>query len=106
MSHPNFLPTKDYLCNFVINRIPYHDVRMKAYRHLGLNIGRDSTILMSTEVHRALDVRIGENTIINHGVFEIDKAGRILVVWPAACSMENNDGESYPIFIANSIIPA
>lgn len=40
------------------------------------------------------------------GVFEIDKAGRILVVWPAACSMENNDGESYPIFIANSIIPA
>jgi len=78
MSHPNFLPTKDYLCNFVINRIPYHDVRMKAYRHLGLNIGRDSTILMSTEVHRALDVRIGENTIINQHCLLDGRGGLII----------------------------
>lgn len=61
----SFLPTKDYLCNHVINKIALHGVRMRAYRQLGIKIGRDSTILMSTEMHRAEDLSIGENTIIN-----------------------------------------
>lgn len=59
------LPTKDYLCNHVINRIALHSVRMSAYRCLGIKIGHNSTILMSTEMHRAEDLIIGKNTIIN-----------------------------------------
>ncbi len=65
MRRPELLPTKDYLCNHVINRIPYHGLRMKSYRRLGLTIGVDSTILMSTEMHRMEDMVIGNNTIIN-----------------------------------------
>ena len=65
MRRPDFLPTKDYLCNHVINRIPDLKTRMKAYRRLGIKIGVDSTILMSTEMHRAEDMVIGNNTIIN-----------------------------------------
>ena len=38
---------------------------MKAYRQLGVRIGAQSTILMSTEMHRAEDLIIGDNTVIN-----------------------------------------
>lgn len=65
MRRPVFLPTKDYLCNHVISRIPDLGIRMKAYRRLGLQIGAQSTILMSTEMHRAEDLVIGDNTVIN-----------------------------------------
>lgn len=65
MKRPHFVPTKDYLCNHVINRIPQLDLRMKAYRRLGIRIGMQSSILMSTEMHRAEDLVIGDNTVIN-----------------------------------------
>lgn len=65
MQRPNFFPTRDYLCNHVVNRIALHDVRMRAYRRLGIQIGSQSTILMSTEMHRAEDLTIGSNTVIN-----------------------------------------
>lgn len=65
MNRPAFLPTRDYLCNFVINRIPLVSLRMMAYRRLGIHIGRDSVILMTTEMHRSEDITIGNNTIIN-----------------------------------------
>lgn len=59
------MPTKDYLCNHVINQIPWVVPRMAAYRRLGLRIGQGSTILMSTEMHRAEDITIGAHTVIN-----------------------------------------
>ncbi len=59
------LPTKDYLCNSVINRIPLHNLRMSAYRALGVRIGAQSTLLMSTEMQHCMDLTIGRNTIIN-----------------------------------------
>lgn len=78
MRRPNLIPTKDYLCNHVINRIALHDVRMGAYRHLGVKIGQDSTILMSTEMHRALDLSIGDNTIINQHCLLDGRGGLII----------------------------
>lgn len=78
MQRPVFLPTKDYLCNHVINRIALHDVRMKAYRCLGVNIGRSSTILMSTEMHHAEAITIGSNTIINQHCFLDGRDGLII----------------------------
>ena len=65
MKRPPFVPTKDYLCNHVINRMPFHDTRMAAYRALGIRIGPESTILLSTEVKDCEQITIGNNTIIN-----------------------------------------
>ena len=65
MKRPHFVPTKDYLCNYVINRIPFLDLRMKNYRRLGMRIGADSVIFMSTYMHEAVNITIGEATIIN-----------------------------------------
>lgn len=65
MRRPALLPTKDYLCNYVINRIPFHNLRMSAYRALGVRIGAQSTLLMSTEMQHCTDLTIGRNTIIN-----------------------------------------
>ena len=75
MQRPEFIPTKDYLCNYIINRIALHNVRMRAYRRLGVKIGRDSTILMSTELHHAEEITIGSNTIINPHCFLDGRGG-------------------------------
>jgi acetyltransferase-like isoleucine patch superfamily enzyme len=45
--------------------MPLLGMRMWAYRRLGLRIGKGATILMSTEMHRAEDLTIGEHTVIN-----------------------------------------
>ena len=65
MQRLGFMPTRDYLCNHVVNRIPFHDARMTAYRALGIKIGRESTILLSTEVKDCGQITVGNNTIIN-----------------------------------------
>ena len=65
MKRLEFLPTKDYLCNHIINKIALHNIRMRAYRRFGVAIGKNSIILMSTEMQHATELRIGENTIIN-----------------------------------------
>lgn len=65
MKRPELFPTKDYLCSHVISRIALHDVRMRAYRRLGVKIGPGSTILMSTEMQHAMELTIGNNTIIS-----------------------------------------
>ena len=78
MKRPEFLPTKDYLCNHVINRIPIVATRMRAYRRLGLRIGAGSTILMSTEMHRAEDLTIGRNTIINQHCYLDGRDGLLI----------------------------
>lgn len=78
MLRPKLLPTKDYLCNHVINRIPIHDARMKAYRRLGITIGTDSTILMSTEMQHAAEMKIGANTIINQHCLLDGRGGLVI----------------------------
>ena len=103
MRRPNFIPTKDYLCNYIINQIPHHDIRMAAYRSLGIEIGRASTILMSTEMHRSVDLSIGENTIINQHCL-LDGRGGLRIgnnvnisshVLLVAGSHEIQDGENF-----------
>jgi acetyltransferase-like isoleucine patch superfamily enzyme len=78
MKRPAFLPTKDYLCNHVISHIPGHDLRMSAYRALGVSIGAESTILMSTEMQHCEDLTIGRNTIINPHCL-LDGRGGLLI---------------------------
>jgi len=78
MKRPNFIPTKDYLCNYVINRIPFHTLRMSAYRALGVRIGTESTLLMSTEMQHCMDLTIGRNTIINPHCL-LDGRGGLLI---------------------------
>lgn len=78
MRRPAFVPTRDYLCNYVVNRIPSHRARMAAYRQLGVRIGAGSTILLSTEMHRAEDLTIGKNTIINQHCL-LDGRGGLLI---------------------------
>ncbi len=65
MKRPPFVPTKDYLCNYVINQIPFHNLRMKNYRRLGIKIGARSTILMSTHMQEAASITIGKGTVVN-----------------------------------------
>lgn len=78
MRRPIFLPTKDYLCNHVINRMPLLPQRMAAYRALGVSIGRETTILMSTEMHRCEDLKIGRNTVINQHCLLDGRGGLII----------------------------
>lgn len=75
MKRNELLPTKDYLCNHVINRIPYHGLRMKCYRRLGVNIGVGSSVLMSTDMHHAVEITIGEATIINPNCYLDGRGG-------------------------------
>lgn len=63
------VPPRDYLCNNIINRIPFHSQRMASYRKVGMQVGKNSTILMATEVHHATGVIIGHNSVINRHCF-------------------------------------
>lgn len=78
MTRPNFLPTKDYLCNYIVNRIPFYSARMSAYRRLGVRIGADSNILMATEMQHAADLIIGTNTVINQHCL-LDGRGGLMI---------------------------
>ena len=78
MKRPELFPTRDYLCNFVVNRLPILSSRMATYRRLGVRIGHQTTILMSVEMHRAEDVTIGRNTVINQHC-RLDGRGGLLI---------------------------
>ncbi len=78
MRRPKFLPTKDYLCNHVINRMPLLSQRMAAYRALGVSIGPETTILMSTEMQHCEDLKIGRNTVINQHCLLDGRGGLII----------------------------
>jgi len=78
LKRPEWLPTKDYLCNHVINRIPSHSFRMNAYRKLGVSIGRESTLLMSTEMQHCEELTIGRNTIINQHCLLDGRGGLVI----------------------------
>lgn len=78
MKRPFWIPTRDYLCNRFISRIPLHSWRMAAYRMAGLRIGSRSTLLMATEVRMVQDIVIGPNTIINEHCY-LDGRGGLVV---------------------------
>ena len=65
MKRPYFLPTKDYLCNHIINEFPLLSARMFAYRTVGVRIGSQTTLLMSIEMQHCDELTIGNNTVIN-----------------------------------------
>lgn len=94
MSLPSWLPTRDYLCNRLVNRIPLQSWRMAAYRALGIHIGHNSTLLMGTEMHIARGVSIGPNTIIN-GHCHLDGRGGLTIG-------ENVNISSHVLLIAGS----
>ncbi len=103
MKRPPFVPTKDYLCNYVINQIPFHSLRMKNYRRLGVKIGAGSTIFMSTYMHEAASITIGNATVINQHC-SLDGRGGLRIgsnvnisshVVLVAGSHDVNDGEHF-----------
>ena len=69
------IPTRDYLCNHIINRIPLLPLRMLAYRLVGVRLGSGTTILMSTEMHHCEELAIGRNTVINQHCFLDGRGG-------------------------------
>lgn len=94
MPLPYWLPTRDYVCNRFVSRIPIQSWRMAAYRALGVRIGDKSTLLMGTEMHMALGVSIGPNTIIN-GHCHLDGRGGLIIG-------ENVNISSHVLLIAGS----
>lgn len=78
MKRPNFVPTRDYLCNWVVNRIPLFSWRMAAYRKLGVRIDSGSSILMSTELYAAQEISIGKSTVINQHCYLDGRGGLII----------------------------
>lgn len=75
---PAVLPSRDYLLNYWVSRVPFHDARMWLYRRLGVQIGEGSTILMSTELNHASEMRIGNHTVINQHCY-LDGRGGLFV---------------------------
>ena len=68
-------PTRDYLCTHVISRIPILPARMAAYRRAGLQIGEQTTILMSVEIQGTEKITIGKNTVINQHCYLGGRSG-------------------------------
>lgn len=75
--HP-VLPSRDYLLNYWVSRVPLHRARMWLYRTLGLKVGEGSTILMSTEFNHASEIRIGSHTVINQHCY-LDARGGLSI---------------------------
>ncbi len=103
MNRPPFVPTKDYLCNYVINQIPFHGIRMQHYRRIGIKIGAGSTIFMSSYMHEATNITIGASTVINQHC-DLDGRGGLKIgsnvnisshVVIVAGSHDVQDGESF-----------
>ncbi len=65
-SVPRLVPTRDYLLNHVVNRIPLLAPRMRCYRALGVSFEdlASTTIMLRTEVMRPHKLSIGRNTVI------------------------------------------
>lgn len=61
----SWLPTRDYVCNHLISSIPILELRMAAYRSLGLRIGNGSSILMGARFVASKNILIGDCTVIN-----------------------------------------
>ncbi len=73
-----WLPTRDYLCNYVVSHLPWRDLRMNTYRSLGVKIGKESTILMSCEMRFAWNIVIGQQCVINRNCY-LDGLGGIII---------------------------
>jgi acetyltransferase-like isoleucine patch superfamily enzyme len=66
-----------YLANQVINRIPFHTVRLYFYRNfLNFDIGRGSFILMETQFDARNNFKMGNNSVINQKC-RIDSRGGV-----------------------------
>ncbi len=65
MHRPSYIPTRDYICNQCIAKVPFHDLRMWFYRCLGLHAGSATTILMNVQFQGLEQVEIGNHTVIN-----------------------------------------
>lgn len=72
------LPTKDYICNAVVSRIPIHNTRMNAYRRMGMRIGAGSTIFMGCTVYNRHELVAGSHTIIGQDCL-LDARGGLII---------------------------
>lgn len=104
-----WLPTRDYLLNYWVNRIPFHNLRMSLYRAMGVRIGPQSTILMSTILNHAGAISIGHHSVVNQHCY-LDGRGGLIIgdnvnvsshVILVAGSHDVQDGENF----AGSIRP-
>lgn len=75
MARLSFVPSRDYILNYWVSRVPLHGLRMWLYRALGTRIGAGSTILMSTELNHASELTIGAHTVINQHCYLDGRGG-------------------------------
>jgi acetyltransferase-like isoleucine patch superfamily enzyme len=63
------VPTRDWVLNHVVCRIPFVSLRMAAYALLGVDLEdhRTGIIMLGTEVYRAKNLHIGRNSAIGRG---------------------------------------
>lgn len=65
----------EFFCNATINKIPFQVLRKLFYRFFGMDIGKDSIIFRNSEVLGIKNVKIGNNSIINHHCFLDGRGG-------------------------------
>ncbi len=71
------VPTRDWVLNHVVNRIPHASPRMAAYALLGVDFEdhRTGVIMLGSHVYRARELHIGRNCSIGRYV-QLDARGK------------------------------
>jgi acetyltransferase-like isoleucine patch superfamily enzyme len=74
------LPSREFLLNHVVNRIPLVGTRMRAYARLGVDFEdvRTTAIMLGTEVWNAQGLRIGADSVIGRDCL-LDARGGIVL---------------------------
>ncbi len=88
-NRPTKLPTRDYLLNHVVNRIPVVGLRMRAYAALGVEFDdRDSTVVtLGVEMWAGSNVSLGARTAIGQHSY-IDARGGVRIDSDVSLSRE------------------
>ena len=60
------LPTKTYLLNTLVNRVPYAGLRMRLYQQAGIQFERvdSGVIMLNTQVYTPEQIKFGANSIV------------------------------------------
>jgi acetyltransferase-like isoleucine patch superfamily enzyme len=93
-----------YLLNTVVNKIPFPPTRLALYRAAGMQIGRDSNIMMHVRVMSPQGIAIGDNCIIGEFTWLDGRAVR-LQEGPGLTIGNNVNIGANNIFIAGGHVP-
>ena len=76
---PRWTPTRNWVLNECVSRIPVLDTRMRMYRRLGMTLDPDRvTIMMHTQVFHPRHIRVGPDTIVGRDCW-LDGRGGLTV---------------------------